>query len=281
MAALDLREKYKEILIDEYQDSNLVQETILGVISKKDTAHPNRFMVGDVKQSIYRFRLAKPDLFIEKYNSFSDDGQGTQQRIDLFQNFRSRETILHGVNFIFRQLMTPALGEIEYDEKAALNPGAAYPERDALNTGGPIELHLIESESINDESEEANGEENKVVEELEDLTNIELEAKIVTQRIHQLMRDEEPFWVYDKKLGDYRRVEYRDIVILLRTTSSWSNIFMEELSRGGIPAYADVSSGYFDAVEIKTILSLLQIIDNPRQDIPLVTVLRSPMVFKC
>lgn len=279
LAALDLREKYKEILIDEYQDSNLVQETILGVISKKDTAHPNRFMVGDVKQSIYRFRLAKPDLFIEKYNSFSDDGQGTQQRIDLFQNFRSRETILHGVNFIFRQLMTPALGEIEYDEKAALNPGAAYPEGDALNTGGPIELHLIESESINDESEEANGEENKVVEELEDLTNIELEAKIVTQRIHQLMRDEEPFWVYDKKLGDYRRVEYRDIVILLRTTSSWSNIFMEELSRGGIPAYADVSSGYFDAVEIKTILSLLQIIDNPRQDIPLVTVLRSPMVF--
>jgi ATP-dependent helicase/nuclease subunit A len=278
LTALDLREKYKEILIDEYQDSNLVQETILGVISKKDTAYPNRFMVGDVKQSIYRFRLAKPDLFIEKYNSFSDQGEGKAQRIDLFQNFRSRENILHGVNFIFRQLMTPTLGEIEYDEKAALNPGANYPEAEHLNMGGPIEIHMIESESANDGSEEARGEEKQVGEELEELTNIELEAKIVTQRIQQLLSDEESFFVYDKKLGDYRRVEYRDIVILLRTTSQWSNIFMEELSRGGIPAYADVSSGYFDAVEVKTILSLLQIIDNPRQDIPLITVLRSPIV---
>lgn len=276
--ALDLREKYKEILIDEYQDSNLVQETILGVISKKDTDHPNRFMVGDVKQSIYRFRLAKPDLFIEKYNSFSTDGKGKAQRIDLFQNFRSRENILHGVNFIFRQLMTPNLGEIEYDEKAALNPGAAYPEAEGLNIGDSIELHMIESEAVNDEFVEVDEEESKVGEELEELTNIELEAKIVTQRIHQLMSDEEPVWIYDKKLGNYRRVEYRDIVILLRTTSSWSNIFMEELSRGGIPAYADIASGYFDAIEVKTVLSLLQIIDNPRQDIPLVTVLRSPIV---
>ena len=116
-AALELREKYKEILIDEYQDSNLVQETILAVISKKDTEHPNRFMVGDVKQSIYRFRLAKPDLFIQKYNSFLTEGYGKEQRIDLFQNFRSRENILDGINFLFKQLMTSKLGEIEYDKR--------------------------------------------------------------------------------------------------------------------------------------------------------------------
>lgn len=277
-AALELREKYKEILIDEYQDSNLVQETILAVISKKDTEHPNRFMVGDVKQSIYRFRLAKPDLFIQKYNSFLTEGYGKEQRIDLFQNFRSRENILDGINFLFKQLMTSKLGEIEYDKKAALNPGAHYPKAEECSIEESIEIHMIESEYIHDGTEEISEGEIKVQEELEDYTNIELEAKIVSQRINKLMNDEEPLWIYDKKLGSYRRVEYRDIVILLRTTSNWSNIFMEELSKEGIPAYVDIASGYFDAVEIKTILSLLQIIDNPRQDIPLITVLRSPIV---
>ncbi|WP_058486818.1 helicase-exonuclease AddAB subunit AddA [Defluviitalea phaphyphila] len=270
--ALELKEKYEEILVDEYQDSNLVQETILEVISRKNTSNPNRFMVGDVKQSIYRFRLAKPDLFIKKYNTFSTKEDGKERRIDLFQNFRSRENILNGINFIFRQIMTPNLGEIEYDEKAALNPGANYPEALGLNVGGDIELHIIETEDNTEETKE------NLQEELEEITNIELEAKIVTKKIKELMNDKNPFWVYDKKIEKYRRVNYRDIVILLRTTSKWANIFVDELSKEGIPVYADVATGYFDAIEVKIILSLLKIIDNPRQDIPLITVLRSPIV---
>lgn len=268
--AFELQEKYQEILIDEYQDSNLVQETILEVISGKYSSNPNRFMVGDVKQSIYRFRLAKPDLFIEKYNSFSAEKKGKEQRIDLFKNFRSRESILNGVNYIFRQIMTPDLGEIEYDDKAALNCGVKYPEEGEFNTGGSIELHLIESNAFNDEVEE-------VQEELENISNIELEAKIVARRIKKII-NEDSYSIYDKNIQNYRKADYKDIVILLRTTSNWSNIFMDELSKEGIPSYADVSSGYFDAIEVRTILSLLRIIDNPRQDIPFITVLRSPIV---
>ncbi len=267
--AIELQKRYKEILIDEYQDSNLVQETILELISGKYAGMPNRFMVGDVKQSIYRFRLAKPDLFIEKYNSFSTEATGKEQRIDLFKNFRSRKNILDGVNFLFKQLMTPGLGEIEYDEKAALNYAANYPDEEGLNFGGPIELHLIESELTEKED--------NIDEELEALTSIELEAKIVARRIKRLVL-EDNFYIFDKKLKAYRKVDYKDIVILLRTTETWAHAFTEELTKEGIPAYADVSSGYFDAIEVKTILALLHIIDNPRQDIPLIAVLRSPIV---
>jgi len=268
--ALELQDKYKEILIDEYQDSNLVQETILEVISGKYSSKPNRFMVGDVKQSIYRFRLAKPDLFIEKYNSYSTQGEGKEQRIDLYKNFRSRKNILDGVNFIFKQIMTPSLGEIEYDDKAALNYSANYPEAKDLNLGGPIELHVIESEIVNDEVDD-------IEDELKLISSIELEARIIAKRIKKLLKEDD-FCVYDKKIQGYRKVDFKDIVILLRTTEKWSSIFTEELTKEGIPAYADVSSGYFEAIEVKIILSLLQIIDNPRQDIPLITVLRSPIV---
>ncbi|NLK20839.1 MAG: helicase-exonuclease AddAB subunit AddA [Epulopiscium sp.] len=276
LVAFELQKKYEEILIDEYQDSNLVQETILEVISRKNNPNfkSNRFMVGDVKQSIYRFRLAKPDLFIDKYNSFSIEEKKKEFRIDLFQNFRSRENILYGVNFLFRQIMTPNLGEIEYDEKASLNPGAKYPDGGNLELGGPIELHMIEIDGIQEEFEKNEG----IQEELEDISRIELEARVIAQRIKKLTDENEPLWVYDKKAGTYRKVDYKDIVILLRTTSNWSNVFMEELTKEGIPAYADASTGYFNTIEIKTVLSLLQIIDNPRQDIPLITVLRSPIV---
>lgn len=188
--ALELQDKYKEILIDEYQDSNLVQETILEVISGKYSSKPNRFMVGDVKQSIYRFRLAKPDLFIEKYNSYSTQGEGKEQRIDLYKNFRSRKNILDGVNFIFKQIMTPSLGEIEYDDKAALNYSANYPEAKDLNLGGPIELHVIESEIVNDEVDD-------IEDELKLISSIELEARIIAKRIKKLLKEDD-FCVYDK-----------------------------------------------------------------------------------
>ncbi len=281
--ALELRQKYEEILIDEYQDSNLVQETLLSIISRKETKHPNMFMVGDVKQSIYRFRLAKPELFIEKHKRFSEKAEGSHRKIDLSQNFRSRESILYGVNFLFRQLMTPFVGEIVYDDKAALHPGAQFPPWEQKGiVGGPIELHLIQKEKEENEeekTEEARTEEaKKQQEETEDLSTVQLEARIVGQRIHSLIRGKEAVWVYDKKLDSYRPIEYRDIVILLRATASWAPIFMEELSKQNIPAYGDVNIGYFQAVEVQTVLCVLQIIDNPRQDIPLLTVLRSPMV---
>jgi ATP-dependent helicase/nuclease subunit A len=293
-AALDLREHFEEILVDEYQDSNLVQEVILSTISRKDSESPNMFMVGDVKQSIYRFRQAKPELFLEKYNAYPDISGQRDRRIQLYKNFRSREEIINGVNFIFKQIMSKSIGELVYDDREALNYGCSFAPLDEKRegvTGGHIELHIIDAEGNPEEldsvskginaSFEEGQPDNKEIEE-EQLDLVQCEARLIIKKIKELTAPAEgskASMIYDRKLGAYRQVEYRDIVILLRTTKNWINVFAEELGAQGVPVYADTGTGFFKTVEVQTIMSLLQIIDNPIQDIPLLSVLRSPIAL--
>ena len=280
--AKELSQFYREIYIDEYQDSNTVQETMLKAVAKADKQQgPTRFMVGDMKQSIYRFRLANPLIFAEKYQAW-DKHTGKEQSqsetvcIDLSQNFRSRENILEGANDLFKQVMSPAVGELTYDEHAKLYVGNHYDEGHpkALPEGSlsdAIELHLLETKEAESEAEDDTG--------LDNLKSVECEAMMVANLIDQLLKGEgNPTHVFDKSIGDYRKVEPKDIVILLRATKDKANIFENALISKGIGAYADMSGNFFDALEIQTIISLLKIIDNPLQDIPLITVLRSPIV---
>lgn len=272
IVAKELQEFYDEIYIDEYQDSNIVQENMLKVISRNDT---NRFMVGDIKQSIYRFRLANPQLFIDKhdnYEKYHDKGYiGNQTYIELSKNFRSRGNVLEGINFIFDQVMSRKVGEVEYDESAALYTGASYPEPedDEVEAGGPIELHII---SDDNQSE-------KIDDYLDELNKRDLETILVADMIKKMLDGEKsPTHVYDRKSDSYRKIEPKDIVILLRTTVNVAQNYVDALLDLGIGAFADVATGYFETIEIQTILALLSIIDNPIQDIPLLTVLRSPIV---
>ncbi len=291
-AALELQERFEEVLVDEYQDSNLVQEVILSTVSRKDSQEPNMFMVGDVKQSIYRFRQARPELFMEKYMSYSSERGAKNRKIQLFKNFRSRKRVIDGVNYIFKQIMSQNVGELEYDQEEALSPGAVFKEGDRGEPpeGQPVEFCLIdmkddnpmdisvedeELENIQDEGEENGDQVSK-----EPIDIIQTEARIIAQRIRQLMDMDgrgEATRIFDKAIDAYRNVEFRDIVILLRTTVNWADVFAEELSLQGIPAYSDSGTGYFKTIEVQTMLSLLQIIDNPMQDIPLLAVLRSPI----
>ncbi|MDD4549453.1 MAG: helicase-exonuclease AddAB subunit AddA, partial [Syntrophomonadaceae bacterium] len=249
----EYRDQFEYIFIDEYQDSNLVQETILNFI-KRDN---NFFMVGDVKQSIYRFRLADPSLFITKYKQFMDQEGALNRRIDLNQNFRSQVPIINAVNYIFRHIMSEAFGEINYDNNAFLYPGL----KGEASEEGVVELCLVEKEIDEPEMQE----------DIEELGNIEVEARIVAARIKALLGKQ----VFDAKLQCYRNLDYRDIVVLLRTTRNRAGVFLDSFTSEGIPAYADTNTGYFEAVEIKIFLNLLRIIDNKRQDIPLLSVMRS------
>ncbi|WP_064498268.1 helicase-exonuclease AddAB subunit AddA [Bacillus safensis] len=261
-AAKYYQQQFEEVLVDEYQDTNLVQETILKLVSKGEhAADGNLFMVGDVKQSIYRFRLAEPMLFLNKYKQFTPDGKETGKRIDLNKNFRSRSDVLDSTNFLFKQLMGETVGEIEYDEQAELKLGASYPESKDTTTEMLL-VHLDQQEAETDE-------------EREELETVQLEARVIAKKIRELV--EQPFQVYDAKQQMTRNLQYRDIVILLRSMP-WAPQMMEELKKQGIPVYANLSSGYFEATEVSVILSLLKVIDNPYQDIPLAAVLRSPLV---
>lgn len=272
--AIQLREKFDEVLVDEYQDSNNVQETIINLVSRKLTDKPNVFMVGDVKQSIYRFRQAKPELFLEKYNTYLKD-QGKDRKILLYKNFRSREEVINSVNYIFKKVMSKAVGELEYTDEEALNLGAVYPKNEEESTivGGPTEFHIIDM-SGDKESESSSEDEIKLDEELD---KVQIEARLVAKRIKELLNGKQKFKVFDKNLNDYRDIKYKDIVILLRATQNWADVFTEELASGDIPAYADASKGYFETIEVKTMISLLQIADNPLQDIPMISILRSPI----
>lgn len=244
------KEKFDEILIDEYQDSNLVQESIINTIAKNRT-----FMVGDVKQSIYRFRHACPALFLNKYETYSDDSE-YGKKILLFKNFRSNENIIDATNYIFKQIMSKEFGEIDYTEKEYLQFGATYyPQKSE-----PVEVHLIETNNEDIENED----------DIEDKP--QLEARVIANRISELVGNVE---VYDKNTGNMRKAEYRDIVILLRATTNYADIFSKELADKNIPVYADNQMGYFENSEIQIITSLLKIIDNPMQDIPLLAVMRS------
>ena len=271
------KEYFDEVLVDEYQDSNSVQEAIIDLVSRKYSDNPNVFMVGDVKQSIYRFRQAKPELFLEKYNTYSID-EGKNRKIQLYKNFRSRLEVINGVNYIFKQLMSKVVGELEYTDEEALNLGANYKDvnDEESITGGDLELHVLDKSGVADEETQ----DNNVDEEEEDIGAINLEARIVANRIKELLseKDGKRFKVLDKQTGEYRPVKYQDIVILLRATKNWAEVFLDELGAEGIPAYADTGSGYFDSIEIRTVMSLLKVIDNPMQDVPLIALLRSPIM---
>lgn len=274
-AALAYRHHFNEVFVDEYQDVNLVQETILKLVAKEDEISGNLFMVGDVKQSIYRFRLAEPNLFLGKYNRFRQDGIGTGLRIDLARNFRSRKEVLEGTNYLFKQIMGVKVGEIEYDEAAELRTGASYPEDESF----PIELLLIDQNTEGKEfpTEAAESDMETVTSEFDevDLEKSQLEARVMAAKIKQLITNETK--VYNSKTDSYRPIMYRDMVILLRSMT-WAPQIMEEFKQQGIPIYANLSTGYFEATEVAIMMSLLRVIDNPFQDIPLASVLRSPIV---
>lgn len=263
------QEKFVEIAIDEYQDSNLVQEYILTVISKGN----NIFMVGDVKQSIYKFRQARPELFLEKYKTYLDVEikQGLGRKIKLFENFRSRKNILDVTNVIFEDIMSTEIGDIDYNKTEFLNEGAKYNKpQENIRICDKAELHIIDMKESDEEEEEEDGQN-----EIEVLDNIEIEAKFVANKITELVNSN--YYVWDKKKG-YRKATFRDCAILLRSTSVAAPIYERELANFGFPVFCDTSTNYFESIEIQTIMNLLKVIDNPQSDIPLVTVLRSPIV---
>jgi len=320
-AALDLQSQYAEIMIDEYQDSNYVQELLLTSITRERNPiynyTPNMFMVGDVKQSIYKFRMAKPELFMEKYDTYESgrrqvnknheigvsdvyesDGQlrNRNQRVDLNMNFRSRRTVIDSVNALFGHIMKKDFGGIDYDDDARLNAGASY---DDDFTGYETELLLImddtegmhgaREKSDNDTSDKdvMNYEDDKdnkdgvlFIIDSEDYRKAELEAYGVAKRIKELTDPDKGMFIVENVDGRDKvvRARLKDVVILLRTMVGWSELFVKVLTEEGIMAHAETKSGYFMSVEIKTMLSLLKILDNPRQDIPFAAVLRSPFV---
>lgn len=354
-AAAELSELFEEILIDEYQDSNMVQETILRSISREDQGKPNRFMVGDVKQSIYKFRLAMPEIFMQKYGAYpieDKDGNGLRnlyQRIDLDRNFRSRKQVLDYVNQIFEQIMQPSVGGIRYDEAAALKYGELYdtrPEAEDRKIAGSkgetidenkdetkdeiidetkdetkdstedetidetkagtkdgtkiddisriacdVDLLLVTEEELSGSANESgtglenasdSPEQETVGANAEDpeevlYTKKEIEARAIAKRIKELTDPDTGLLVTDKATKELRPAAYRDIVILLRSMSNWSEVFVDTLMKEGISAYADTGTGYFQTLEIMTLLNMIRIIDNPRQDIPLAGVLYSPI----
>ena len=257
-AAREYQERFEEVMIDEYQDSNLVQETILTSVSKVSRGNNNIFMVGDVKQSIYSFRLSRPELFMDKYNTYSlEDSE--KQRIDLHKNFRSRPEVLDSVNEMFRRIMGKDLGGIEYDDSAALYVGADFPplpeEASEAGFSDRTELLLLDKEYIGKEDTR------------------KAEARMIARRIHELMRNGV---VIDKASGGYRRIQYRDIVILTRSIRGWAEDFSMVLAEEGIPAYSVSREGYFETYEVSVLLDYLKILDNARQDLPLAAVLASP-----
>ena len=329
-AARALRSHYAEILIDEYQDSNEVQELLLQIISGEDDGRNNRFMVGDIKQSIYRFRLARPEIFMEKYDTYRPDDPDTE-RIELDQNFRSRAQVLDCVNSLFMRIMRREVGGVVYDENVSLKKGAVFPDEEPCGTGDRVfasvsagsgsgseqteacreqkpeqesdpycaELLLLETGPVNEEedgektgavngtasgAENPSGEDAAAGEEEEEgdgfvalsneinaLTDRQKEALLIAGRIRELVGR---LLVRDDTTGEMRPARYGDIVVLLRSTVGWNEDLRAVFAREGIPAYAESRTGYFAAQEIREIIQMLRVLDNPRQDIPLYGVLR-------
>lgn len=250
--ALAYREYFQEIMVDEYQDSNMVQELLLESISQQTDVSGNRFMVGDVKQSIYRFRLARPEIFMEKYSSF-EEKNGKNRRVNLSKNFRSRKEVLEGINGVFEELMIPQVGKVSYDADARLYYGADYPEtQEDYNT----EILLYDKEEFTKEN----------------MRSAETEAHIIAQRIRELCKE---FQVTDKVTKELRPAKFSDMVILLRTATGVDDVMKKVLEEENIPVYISSGKGYFSAPEIQVILNYIAVINNPRQDIPLLGVLHS------
>ncbi len=268
-------EKFEEIAIDEYQDSNLVQEYILTAISRGN----NIFMVGDVKQSIYRFRQAMPKLFLDKYSNYEtvgiDQKNSVGRKIQLFKNFRSRDNILNFTNLIFKDIMSDKLGEVDYNESEYLNFGAEDYKKVEQNLKTEINIINTKKDEIekNENLENDEKEKNDESDEIEHLEEIEVEAKYVAQKIKKMIESKSQ--VYDRKKGEFRDITYRDFAVLLRSTKNKANVYEQEIINLGMPVFSDSTQEYLDSIEIQTIMSLLKVIDNPMQDIPLVTVLRS------
>ena len=256
--ARELSDYYVEIMIDEYQDSNYIQEYILSSIAKTKEGQRNRFMVGDVKQSIYKFRMAKPEIFMNKYHDYKNSLKNGEL-IELRDNFRSRLSLLKDVNHIFKSIMKERMGGIEYDDSVALATGFPYPETEE-QVGGRTELMVA-----------IQGEEDEI-------SQSELEARMIANKIKEMLFGENPQYVYDKRQNAYRRATYKDVVILLRSLKGWSDVMEEVLVEEQIPCFTDSSKGYFQTMEVKTMLAFLNIIDNRYIDIDLVSVLKSPIV---
>ena len=262
--ALDYQARFAEVLVDEYQDTNLLQETILQLVKRGNAATGNMFMVGDVKQSIYAFRLAEPRLFLNKYKEFKAVPDNSGMKIDLNRNFRSRKEVLESTNYIFKQVMDEAVGEIDYDDQASLKYGEGY-DADPRN----IEAELVIFDEQNaGATVDAEGDDG------ESLEKSQREARYIIKRIKEMVGN---YDVYDAKTKTHRKARYSDIVILMRSMR-WSSDLAEEFKREKIPLYADSSKGYFEAIEVMLMMSLLKVIDNPYQDVPLASVLRAPFV---
>lgn len=271
-SASEYQEQFAEVMIDEYQDSNLIQEAILTSVSKMSRGHNNVFMVGDVKQSIYRFRLSRPELFMEKYDTYSlEDSE--KQRIDLHKNFRSRTEVLDSVNFVFEHIMRRELGGILYDELAALYPGAAYEPLKGEDGKSLHEAELLLVDTAQGEGEESGSDGEDAARPGE--TGRMLEARAVARRIKELMQTGR---VLDKGTGGHRAPRYQDIVILTRSIKGWADVFSAVLAEEGIPAYAGSREGYFETYEISILLDYLRLLDNFMQELPLAAILTSPFV---
>lgn len=273
-AALSYQEFYEEVYVDEYQDSNLTQEIILSLVSRGD----NMFMVGDIKQSIYGFRQARPDIFLVKYQEYPEEKGGSKRLVRLYKNFRSRENVIGSVNYIFSRMMSKAAGEIEYSRDEYLNYGADYP---AANDNAACELIIGDTVDL-EPDEQTDADDDNMMGEIggEVPGSVQFEAILIANRIKELVygnagTGQEPLKVFDKKSGEYRNVKFSDIVILMRSTKKNGETFVEELTAREVPVFWDTSSGFFMTKEVELIMSLLRIIDNPSQDIPLIAVMRS------
>ena len=255
-AAEELRSQYEEVFIDEYQDTNGVQELITRLVSGED----NRFMVGDIKQSIYRFRLADPTLFLEKYQSFSRDEKAVQRCIDLGRNFRSVPVVLDAVNAVFSRAMTAEAAGMDYGEREKLYAGRQAPD-DERWIGGPVEVDIVPTPSDEEDDDGS--------------TAFEKECRFIAGRIGELLASGR---MAARKDGTLDPLSYRHIVVLLRSMAGKADVLIQALQEGGIPSYAEQSGGYFAAVEVQVMLALLRCIDNPEQDLAMAAVLRSPLV---
>lgn len=255
-AAEELRSQYEEVFIDEYQDTNGVQELITRLVSGED----NRFMVGDIKQSIYRFRLADPTLFLEKYQSFSRDEKSVQRCIDLGRNFRSVPVVLDAVNAVFSRAMTAEAAGMDYGEREKLYAGRQAPD-DERWIGGPVEVDIVPTPSDEEDDDGS--------------TAFEKECRFIAGRIGELLANGR---MAARKDGTLEPLSYRHIVVLLRSMAGKADVLIQALQEGGIPSYAEQSGGYFAAVEVQVMLALLRCIDNPEQDLAMAAVLRSPLV---
>ena len=255
-AAEELRSQYEEVFIDEYQDTNGVQELITRLVSGED----NLFMVGDIKQSIYRFRLADPTLFLEKYQSFSRDEKAVQRCIDLGRNFRSVPVVLDAVNAVFSRAMTAEAAGMDYGEREKLYAGRQAPD-DERWIGGPVEVDIVPTPSDEEDDDGS--------------TAFEKECRFIAGRIGELLASGR---MAARKDGTLEPLSYRHIVVLLRSMAGKADVLIQALQEGGIPSYAEQSGGYFAAVEVQVMLALLRCIDNPEQDLAMAAVLRSPLV---